>query len=67
MMVRKQAGNPADYFDKTFAEYKEGFAANGLLKNSQFIISIKCIRDAGSTADFRILFEIKKIENFKKL
>jgi len=29
MMVRKQAGNPADYFDKTFAEYKEGFAANG--------------------------------------
>ena len=40
MMVRKQAGNPADYFDKTFAEYKEGFAANGLLKNNQLIIQI---------------------------
>ena len=40
MMVRKQAGNPADYFDKTFAEYKEGFAANGVLKNNQLIIQI---------------------------
>ena len=34
MMVRSQAGNPPDYFDKTFDEYKEGFAANGVLKNS---------------------------------
>ena len=32
MLVRKQVGNPADYFDKTFAEYKEGFSANGVLK-----------------------------------
>ena len=31
MMVRKEAGNPADYFDRTFAEYQEGFSANGLL------------------------------------
>ena len=29
MLVRKQAGNPHDYFDKTFAEYKRGFSANG--------------------------------------
>jgi len=30
-------------------------------------ISIKGIRDAGSTADFRILFEILKLENLKNL
>ena len=31
MVRRKPAGNgnPVDYFDKTFAEYKEGFSANG--------------------------------------
>jgi len=29
VLVRKEVGNPADYFDKTFAEYKEGFSANG--------------------------------------
>ena len=41
MMVRKrEAGNPADYFDKTFAEYQEGFAANGVLKNNQLIFGI---------------------------
>ena len=35
MLVRKKVGNPADYyfyFDKTYAEYQEGFAANGVLK-----------------------------------
>ena len=32
VLVRKEAGNPADYFDKTFAEYQEGFSANGVLK-----------------------------------
>jgi len=29
MLVRKEVGNPADYFDKTFAEYQKGFSANG--------------------------------------
>ena len=29
MVRRKQSGNPEDYFDKTFAEYQEGFSANG--------------------------------------
>ena len=29
MLVRKQCENPRDYFDKTFAEYQEGFEANG--------------------------------------
>jgi len=29
MLVRKQCENPTDYFDKTFAEYQEGFSANG--------------------------------------
>ena len=32
VLVRKEVGNPADYFDKTFAEYQEGFSANGLLR-----------------------------------
>ena len=31
MLVRKQVGNPPDYFDKTFAEYQRGFSANGEL------------------------------------
>ena len=31
VLVRKEVGNPADYFDKTFAEYQEGFSANGVL------------------------------------
>jgi len=29
MVVRKQASNPHNYFDKTFEEYKRGFSANG--------------------------------------
>ena len=29
MLVRKQCENPTDYFDKTFAEYQDGFSANG--------------------------------------
>ena len=33
ILVRKEADNPADYFDKTYAEYQEGFSANGLLKH----------------------------------
>ena len=29
MLVRKQVGNPSDFFDKSFSEYQEGFSANG--------------------------------------
>jgi len=29
VLVRKEVGNPADYFDKTYAEYQAGFSANG--------------------------------------
>ena len=32
VMIRRKAagnGNPVDYFDKNFAEYQEGFSANG--------------------------------------
>jgi len=29
ILVRKEVGNPADYFDKTYAEYQAGFSANG--------------------------------------
>ena len=29
MVRRKQSGNPVDFFDKTFAEYQEGFSAYG--------------------------------------
>ena len=35
VLVRKEVGNPADYFDKTFAQYKEGFSANGWLKKKK--------------------------------
>jgi len=29
ILVRKEVGNPVDFFQKTFDEYKEGFSANG--------------------------------------
>merc|ERR1712061_874666 len=29
VLVRKEVGNPLLYFDKTYAEYKRGFASNG--------------------------------------
>jgi len=29
ILVRKEVGNPRDYFDKSYEEYKEGFAARG--------------------------------------
>ena len=35
VLVRKEVGNPVDYFEKTFAEYKEGFSSNGMLKQQQ--------------------------------
>ena len=38
MLVRKKVGNPVDFFDKTFDEYKEGFSANGLLKQQSILI-----------------------------
>ena len=31
MLRSKEVGNPVDFFNKTFAEYQEGFAANGEL------------------------------------
>ena len=33
MIRRKEVGNPVDYFDKTFAEYQQGFEANGEILN----------------------------------
>ena len=32
ILVRKEVGNPRDYFDKSYEEYKEGFAARGVFK-----------------------------------
>ena len=31
ILRRKEVGNPVDYFDKTFAEYKTGFESRGVL------------------------------------
>ena len=39
--MRKEAGNPVDFFQKTFDEYKEGFSANGLLKQQSIQILYK--------------------------
>ena len=41
ILVRKEAGNPVDFFQKTFDEYKEGFSANGLLKQQSIQILYK--------------------------
>ena len=40
VLVRKEVGNPADFFDKTFAEYKKGFSAKGGLKRESIYIII---------------------------
>ena len=29
VLVRKNVGNPVDFFHKTWSEYKDGFSANG--------------------------------------
>ena len=31
MLARKKVNNPLDFFDKTFAEYQQGFSENGRL------------------------------------
>ena len=49
MLVRKVVGNPADYFDKTFAEYQAGFSANGLLKQ-QLIQSLIMFKERAGLA-----------------
>ena len=36
--MRKEVGNPVDFFDKTFDEYKKGFSAKGLLKQKSIQI-----------------------------
>ena len=40
MLVRKQAGNAHDYFDKTFADYQRGFSANGELRKKEKLRNI---------------------------
>ena len=53
LLNRKEVENPKEYFDKSFAEYKEGFHSGG-----------KC-----STQDFRKIFRfsdfLKFLENFQ--
>ena len=41
VLVRKEVGNHPHFFDKTFAQYQEGFSANGLLKEQFMQILIK--------------------------
>ena len=33
ILVRKEAGNSPNYFDKTYGEYEEGFASKGTMVN----------------------------------
>ena len=40
MLRRKEAGNPVDFFDKTFAEYQKGFEANGEFEQNRQRINI---------------------------
>ena len=56
MLVRKQSGNPEDFFDKSFSLYQQGFSANGefhLWKNHQ---KLDRPGQASSTDQFKILF-----------
>ena len=41
VLVRKEVGNHPHFFDKTFAQYQEGFSATGLLKEQFMQILIK--------------------------
>ena len=36
MLRRKEVGNPIDYFNKSFAEYKAGFESRGKFTFLQF-------------------------------
>ena len=40
ILVRKRVGNPVDYFDKTFAEYEEGFESKGKFSTPKETLSI---------------------------
>ena len=40
MLRRKEGGNPTEYFDKTFAEYKEGFQSEGKYPLTQTISGV---------------------------
>ena len=44
---RKKVGNPPNYFDKTFAEYQDGFAVNAELNrvDSLMKITFRCELD----------------------
>ena len=60
MLVRKQSGNPEDFFDKSFILYQQGFSANGefhLWKNHQKLFRGKLDwpRQASPTDQFKIL------------
>ena len=48
ILSRKEVGNPIDYFDKSFAEYKAGFKSRGkyLLGQIIFVISHKTFSSA---------------------
>ena len=35
ILCRNPTLNPADFFDRTFEEYKNGFAANGICRNTK--------------------------------
>ena len=43
MLNRKEVGNPADYFDKNFADYKEGFESRGKYSLNQIIFVLRWV------------------------
>ena len=42
VLSRKKVGNPNDYFNKNFADYKEGFELRGKYSLDQ-IIFVNCL------------------------
>ena len=45
VLSRKEAGNPRDYFDKSFLEYKKGFSARGQLESESTRFNFKKCSD----------------------
>ena len=65
VLVRKQVGNPPNYFDKSFREYQEGFSANGIregVKKSGYSTVRLTVRGRGGSATSALT--VSKCENF---
>jgi len=58
ILARKQVGNPINYFDKTFAEYEEGFASKG-----ELWLGLRKIQQLTTEGDYSLHVILKDFDN----